>query len=105
MKCGFISNYLRKAIFGVFALFVVALVFAVPVLFTKPPGSTGRSNDRDGIMNHLMANNKVFNFMGADLSNKIGLDTTKCLQKSICDAHRTPKKYGMLATPFQMFFP
>lgn len=86
---------------------MVALVFAVPILFTEPTGDlhTGRSSDRDGILNHLMANNKVFNFMGADLSNKIGLDTTKCLQKSICEAHRTPKKYGMIATPFQMFFP
>lgn len=94
-----------QAVFGVFALFVVALAVAVPIFFTKPHDATGRSNDREGILNHLMANNKVFNFMGADLSNKIGLDTTKCLQKSICEAHRTPKRYGMIATPFQMFFP
>jgi len=88
-----------------FALFVVVLVFAVPVLFTHPQTFSGRSADRNGILNNLMANNKVLNFMGADLSNKVGLDTTTCLQKTICESHRTPKKYGMLATPFQMFFP
>jgi len=94
----------NQAIFGVFALFIVALVFAVPILFTKPPDALGRSS-RDGILNHLMNNKNVINFMGADLTNKVGLDTTKCLQKSICEAHRTPKKYGLLATPFTMFFP
>ncbi len=52
-----------------------------------------------------MASNKVFNFMGADLTNNIGLDTDKCLKKTICEAHKFPKKYGMMGKPFQMFFP
>lgn len=99
----------NQVIFGAFVLIATLFVFVVPIFFTKPPGSAGgyegRSNDRNGILNNLMANNKVFNFMNADLSNKIGLDTRKCLQKTICEAHRTPKKYGVMATPFEMFFP
>lgn len=94
----------NQVIFGAFVLIATLFVFVVPILFTKPP-ETGRSSDRNGILNHLMANNKVFNFMNSDVSNKIGLDTSKCLQKTICEANRNPKKYGVMATPFQMFFP
>ncbi|CAL8091132.1 unnamed protein product [Orchesella dallaii] len=102
------SNYggidlANQVIFGAFVLVATLFVFVVPIFFTKP--SEARSNDKNGILNSLMANNKVFNFMNADLSNKIGLDTSKCLQKSICEANRSPKKYGVMATPFQMFFP
>ena len=43
--------------------------------------------------------------MHADMTNNIGLDTGKCLQKTICEAHKSPKKYGMMATVFQIFFP
>ncbi|ODM97061.1 hypothetical protein Ocin01_09619 [Orchesella cincta] len=84
----------NQVIFGAFVLVATLFVFVVPIFFTKP--SEGRSNDRNGILNSLMANNKVFNFMNADLSNKIGLDTSKCLQKTICEANRTPRNmsYG-----------
>ena len=86
----------------------MVLVFAVPVLFTgerSPSGWGKRSNDREGILNNLMSTKKVFNFMGADMTNNIGLDTEKCLQKTICEAHKFPKKFGIMATPFQIFFP
>jgi len=84
------------------------MVFAIPVLFTGTKSSdlAGRSNDKtSGILNHLMTANKAFNFMGADFHNNIGLDSEKCLQKTICEPHRYPDRYGLLAMPFQMFFP
>lgn len=86
------------------------LVFAVPVLFTgvRPFNVYGRSNDADAkedILSHLMKSEHYINFMGAEMKNKIGLNPDKCLQKSICDAHRNPKKYGLLGVPFLLFFP
>ncbi|CAL8091138.1 unnamed protein product [Orchesella dallaii] len=100
----------NQAIFGLFALLVVMLVFTVPVLFTgiRPFQLDGRSNQEDtsqNILNNLMNSEHLINLMGADMRNKIGLNPDECLQKSICDAHRHPKKYGLFALPFQIFFP
>lgn len=101
----------NQAIFGLFALLVTMLVFTVPVLFTgvRPTVVNGRNAEggTQGILNHLMSSTPIFNLMGADLQHKIGLDSTKCLQKTICEAHRSPrnKHYGLLALPFQIFFP
>lgn len=36
---------------------------------------------------------------------KIGLEWQSCMKKTICEAHRNPKRYGLLAIPFHMFFP
>ncbi|CAG7822156.1 unnamed protein product, partial [Allacma fusca] len=97
----------NQAIFGLFSLLVVVMVFTVPILFTgtRPQDLTGRSSDKGGILNQLMTSHKAFNFMGADFTNQIGIDTEKCLQKTICEAHRHPDRYGLLSLPFQMFFP
>lgn len=104
----FLKKYVTnpQVIFGLFSMLVVVLIFAVPILFTgSKPDFLGRSNGQNGILEHLMSSKKVLNFMGADLTNNIGLDSTKCLQKTICEAHKYPKKYGMMATPFLIFFP
>jgi len=80
------------------------------VLFTGTTSSTtGRSNDgsqsQDGILDRLMNKDRMVSLMGSETGTKIGVNPTKCLKKTICEAHRNPKKYGLLAIPFTMFFP
>ena len=86
------------------------LVFAVPTLysgFRNPPDDL-RSADGSGsqhILDHLMSAKPILNFMGADLQHKIGLDRTKCMQKTICEAHRSPREYGLLGGVVRMLWP
>ncbi len=101
----------NQAIFGLFALLTTMLVFAVPVLFTgiRPFDVYGRSmkdNDQSqNILNNLLNSEHTINLMGTDTQNKIGINPEECLQKTICDAHRHPKKFGLFGLPFQIFFP
>lgn len=103
----------NQAIFGLFALLTTMMVFAVPVLFTgiRPFDVYGRSMQEDSnqdILDNLIKNSNpsnTINIMGTDLQNKIGLNPDECLKKTICDAHKSPKKYGLFALPFQMFYP
>lgn len=102
----------NQAIFGLFALLTTMLVFAVPVLFTgiRPFDVYGRSmkdnDESQNILNNLLKNSEhTVNLMGADMKNKIGINPEECLQKTICDAHRHPKKFGLFGLPFQIFFP
>lgn len=94
---------ISQAIFGLFSLLVTVLVFAVPALF-GPPSNLARS-ESSGILNNLLAPKNAINLMGADLSNQIALDADKCVKKTICEAHRSPQRYGLLSLPFRMFFP
>lgn len=77
--------------------------------------SNGRSNndldDEDGGWISTPYNwikiEQVKRVFDEEFRDQIGLDSTKCMQKTICEAHRSPKnkKYGLLVLPFQMFFP
>lgn len=64
---------------------------------------------RKHAMERLIESPRILNFMRAssDLSNKIGLDPVTCVQRGVCEAHRTPdnKRFGFLAIPFQLIFP
>lgn len=110
----------NQMIFVVFAFLVEFLIFAVPVVFTgtRPydifdkddkDKDKGRSIHGHNIMHNLLhageSSESLMNFMGANLRNKIGLDPYQCIQRTICDAHRYPDKYGLFALPFQLAFP
>lgn len=49
----------------------------------------------------------LVNLVGISMQNQIGIDPMQCLQKTICEAYRSPqnKRYGGLALPFQYFIP
>lgn len=85
------------------------LIFALPVLFTgeKLP-MDARSNDGIyGIISKILRTDPIASLIKNGMHKKIGLEPEKCLQKTICEAHRAPenKRYGLLALPFQIFYP
>jgi len=109
---------LFQAIYGLYGLLAVILIYAVPVLFTgvresarKARSVTGfgeDENDSDNwLISNLMSVDQVQKVFDEEFRDDIGLDRTKCLQKIICEAHRAPKnqEYGLIALPFQMFYP
>ena len=40
-----------------------------------------------------------------DLPSFPRLDAQECMKRSICEAHRDPKKYGLAGLVLQLFFP
>ncbi|OXA58081.1 uncharacterized protein LOC110846531 [Folsomia candida] len=107
----------NQAIFGIFAIVVATVFLALPAIFTsvrhpdlaEADRSLGSITDSKHSLKRLMESPTIFNFMTktSDLSNKIGLDGTSCIQRAVCESHRFPnnKQYGLLAVPFQLLCP
>lgn len=83
------------------------LIFALPVLFTGQKFNPEARSNEDGIISRFLQTKPIARLIRNGDLKKIGLEPEKCVQKTICEAHRTPenKKYGMLALPFQIFYP
>ncbi|CAL8091134.1 unnamed protein product [Orchesella dallaii] len=100
-------NIANQAIYGVFAAIIVIIGFGIPILFNgNIPGARSLENNKI-TLNHLMHPGHLMNIVGANFQNQVGIDPMQCLQKTVCEAHRSPQneRYGVLALPFQYFFP
>ncbi|CAL8091136.1 unnamed protein product [Orchesella dallaii] len=102
-------NAANQVIFGMFAMLSAVLIFSIPVLLTGTRfNPNARSmEDGEGILDSILKTEPLARLIKNDYHKKIGLEPEKCLKKTICEAHRSPqnKRYGMLAVPFQMFYP
>lgn len=103
-------NLANQVIQGMFGFLLSVLIFALPVLLTgqrfNPNARSNQDND-DGIIATILKTEPLAKLLRNDVHKQIGLEPEKCLQKTICEAHRSPKnkEYGMLALPFQIFYP
>lgn len=103
-------NLANQVIQGMFGFLLSVLIFALPVLLTgqrfNPNARSNQDND-DGIIATILKTEPLAKLIRNNVHKQIGLEPEKCLQKTICEAHRSPKnkEYGMLALPFQMFYP
>lgn len=92
-----------------FAFLTAVLAFGIPALATgtKFNPSARRNTESAGIFSQILAQEPMASLIKKEMHKKIGLEPEKCLQKTICEAHRAPKnkKYGLLAVPFQIFYP
>lgn len=98
----------NQIIFGMFALLTTVLVYALPVLLTGQRfNPNARSNEDEGIIGNILKSEPLARLLKEGVHKEIGLEPEKCMQKTICQAHRSPrnKEFGMMALPFQMFYP
>lgn len=97
----------NQVIFGMFGFLTSVLVFALPVLLTGQKFNPNARSNEGGILETLLKTEPLATLIKQGFHKDIGLEPEKCLQKTICEAHRQPKnkEYGMMAVPFQMFYP
>jgi hypothetical protein len=98
-----------QAFLGLFSAIAWVATIAVPVLLTEVQpfgiGTIGVRNMWSGFEETFSVKSKFGSLFNERTARKIGLEWDPCLDKAICEAHRSPKKYGLLATPFLALYP
>lgn len=90
----------QEAFFGIFWAVAWLATIAIPVSKTyfQPLGLKRSLNDDYHEENFKWKLNEK-------VAESIGLNWRSCLQKSVCQAHQFPEKYGLLGTAVQFIFP
>ncbi|OXA58585.1 hypothetical protein Fcan01_07314 [Folsomia candida] len=96
-----------QAFLGLFSAIAWIATVAIPLVLTEiaPFGLKKRSfSSEQGSTFEYKLINKFSPLFNEKAAKKIGIEWDACLHKTICQAHRTPKQYGIFAVPFVALF-